>query len=330
LVLVLYKKPICLKGTLLLDNERILVTGGAGYIGSVLAPILLDKGYRVTVLDSLMYRQQSLLDCCANPNFNFIRGDICDETVVSSLLSKFDIIFPLAAIVGAPACKASQAVTRMVNYDAPMMMIKKLSRSQKVIFPTTNSGYGVGEKDKFCTEETPLRPISEYGKAKVEVEKALLDRGNAVTLRLATVFGVSPRMRIDLLVNDFVHRAFKDKFIVLFEEHFRRNFIHIRDVAGAFIFGLDNYEKMQGQSFNVGLNSANLSKLELCEKIKEHVPDFYIHCSPVGQDPDKRDYIVSNEKIESLGFRPAYTLDDGIEEMLKAYRLIRANQFANV
>jgi len=306
------------------------VTGGAGYIGSVLVPILLEKGYRVTVLDSLMYRQQSLLDCCVNQNFDFIRGDICDETIVSSLLPEFDIIFPLAAIVGAPACKANQAITRMVNYDAPMMMIEKLSRSQRVIFPTTNSGYGVGEKDKFCTEEAPLRPISEYGRAKVEVEKALLDKGNAITLRLATVFGVSPRMRIDLLVNDFVYRAFKDKYIVLFEEHFRRNFIHIRDVAGVFLFGLDNYEKMRGQPFNVGLSSANLSKLELCEKIKEHVPDFYIHCSPVGQDPDKRDYIVSNEKIESLGFKSDYTLDEGIEELLKAYRLIRANQFANV
>ena len=306
------------------------MTGGAGYIGSVLVPILLNKDCKVTVLDSLVYRQNSLLDCCANPNFDFIKGDICDETLVSSLLPKFDTIFPLAAIVGAPACKANQSLTRMVNYDAPMMMIRKLSRSQKLIFPTTNSGYGVGEKDKFCNEETPLRPISEYGKTKVEVEKALLDKGNSITLRLATVFGVSPRMRIDLLVNDFVHRAFRDKFIVLFEEHFRRNFIHIRDVTKAFIFGLNNYEKMRGQPFNVGLSSANLSKLELCEKIKEHVPDFYIHCSPVGSDPDKRDYVVSNERIESLGFKPDYTLDDGIEELLKAYRLICANQFANV
>jgi nucleoside-diphosphate-sugar epimerase len=313
-----------------MTKERILVTGGAGYIGSVLVPSLLDGGYQVTVLDSLMYGQNSLLGCCANPDFEFIRGDICDESLMSSLLPRFDIILPLAAIVGAPACGLNRALTWIVNHQAPMMMIRKLSSSQKVIFPTTNSGYGVGEKDRFCTEETPLRPISEYGKTKVEVEKALLDKGSAVTLRLATVFGTSPRMRIDLLVNDFVYRAFKDKFIVLFEEHYRRNFIHISDVAKAFLFGLKNYDRMRGEPFNVGLSTANLSKLELCEKIKEHVPEFYIHCSPVGQDPDKRDYIVSNEKIESLGWKPDHDLDDGIRELLKSYRMIKVNRFGNV
>jgi len=310
--------------------EKILVTGGAGYIGSVLVPELLRNGYKVTVLDSLVYGQNSLLDCCINPEFEFIKGDICDEELISSLVPKFDTILALAAIVGAPACSANRALTEMVNYDAPMMMLKKLSGSQRVVFPTTNSGYGIGEKDKFCTEETPLRPVSQYGRTKVEVEKALLANSNAVTLRLATVFGMSPRMRTDLLVNDFVYRAFRDKFIILFEEHFRRNYIHIRDVARAFLFALENYDRMKGQPFNVGLSSANLSKLQLCEKIKEHVPDFYIHCSDVGKDPDKRDYIVSNEKIESLGFRPEFTLDDGIEELLKGYRIIRANQFANV
>ncbi|MEW6418254.1 MAG: NAD(P)-dependent oxidoreductase [Nitrospirota bacterium] len=311
-------------------GESVFVTGGTGYIGSILVPALLNKGYKVTVLDSLMYRQNSLLECCANPDFDFIKGDICDESLMSSLIPKFDIIFPLAAIVGAPACKLNPSLTRSVNYDSHIMMIKKLSPSQKVIFPTTNSGYGIGEKDKFCTEETPLRPISEYGKIKVEVEKAFLDKGNAITFRLATVFGMSPRMRMDLLVNDFVYRAFKDKFIVLFEGRFRRNFIHIRDVAKSFIFGIENYDRMKGQPFNVGLSSANLTKLQLCEKIKEYISDLYIHSASVGEDPDKRDYIVSNEKIESLGWRPDYSLDDGIKELIKGYKILKPNQFSNV
>jgi len=199
-----------------------------------------------------------------------------------------------------------------------------------VIFPTTNSGYGVGEKDAFCTEESPLRPISEYGKTKVEIEKTLLDKGNAVTYRLATVFGMSPRMRMDLLVNDFTYRAYKDRFVILFEEHFRRNYIHIRDVAKAFLFAIDNSKKMIGEPFNVGLSSANLTKRQLCEKIKEYIPDFYIHSAPVGEDPDKRDYIVSNEKLESLGWHPDYTLDMGIIELLKGYKILRPNRFANV
>ncbi|MBU1026740.1 MAG: SDR family oxidoreductase, partial [Candidatus Margulisbacteria bacterium] len=201
---------------------------------------------------------------------------------------------------------------------------------QKVIYPTTNSGYGIGAKDSLCTEDSPLCPISDYGRAKVDVEKALLDRGNAVTFRLATVFGVSPRMRLDLLVNDFTYRAWRDRFIVLFEDHFRRNYIHIRDVAKAFLFGLDNYEKMKGQPYNVGLSSANLTKRQLCEKIKEHVPQFYFHSAPIGEDPDKRDYLVSNEKLESLGWQPDYSLDDGIKELLKSFQIIRPNKCANV
>lgn len=194
----------------------------------------------------------------------------------------------------------------------------------------SNSGYGIGEKDKLCTEESPLRPLSEYGKHKVELEKAFLDAGNAITFRLATVFGMSPRMRMDLLVNDFVYRAFKDRFIVLFEEHFRRNFVHVRDVAKAFLLGIENYGRMKGEPFNVGLSSANLTKRQLCEKIKEYVPEFYIHSAPVGEDPDKRDYLVSNDKIESLGWKPDYSLDDGVKELLKGYQILKPNQFANV
>ena len=313
-----------------MPQQKILVTGGAGYIGSILVPELLAQGYRVTVLDSLLHGQFSLLECCATPEFDFIKGDICNVDLISELIPEFDIIIPLAAIVGAPACKINPAVTKLVNHDAHMNIVKTVSSSQKVIFPTTNSGYGIGEKDAYCTEESPLNPISEYGKTKVAVEKAFLDRGNAITFRLATVFGMSPRMRMDLLVNDFVYRAYKDRFIILFEEHFRRNYIHIRDVASAFIFGINNYDQMKGEPYNVGLSSANLTKKQLCEKIKEYVCEFHIQSSPIGEDPDKRDYIVSNDKIESLGWKPNYTLDMGIIELLKGYRILNPNRFANV
>ena len=313
-----------------MGKERVLVAGGAGYLCSILVPTLLNKGYKVTALDSLMHNQHSLSECCSNSDFDFVKGDICDEQLMSSLIPKFDIIIMLAAIVGAPACKVNPSLTQLVNYDAPVAMIKKLSPAQKAIFPTTNSGYGIGEKDKLCTEESQLRPLSEYGKHKVALEKAFLDAGNAITFRLATVFGMSPRMRMDLLVNDFVYRAFKDRFIVLFEEHFRRNFVHARDVAKAFMFGIDNYERMKGEPFNVGLSTANLTKRQLCEKIKEYVTGFYIHSAPVGEDPDKRDYLVSNDKIESLGWKPDFSLDDGIEELLKGYQILKPNQFANV
>lgn len=313
-----------------MKDYKILVTGGAGYLGSIIVPELLADGCAVTVLDNLMHSQNSLLECCADPKFDFIKGDICDESLMSELIPKFDVIIPLAAIVGAPACKINPTLTRLVNYDAHINIIKNVSPSQMVIFPTTNSGYGIGEKDTFCTEESPLRPISEYGRTKVEVEKFLLDKGNAVTYRLATVFGMSPRMRMDLLVNDFTYRADKDRFIILFEEHFRRNYIHIRDVAKAFIFAINNFDKMKGEPFNAGLSSANLTKRQLCEKIKEYVPDFYIHSAPIGEDPDKRDYIVSNKKLESLGWHPDYTLDMGIVELLKGYKILKPNKFANV
>jgi nucleoside-diphosphate-sugar epimerase len=313
-----------------MENVKILVTGGAGYIGSILVPELLRQGHKVTVLDSLIHNQFSLLECCADPNFEFIKGDICNENLLKESISRADLIIPLAAIVGAPACKINPTVTDLVNFKAQIKMIQLISSSQMVIFPTTNSGYGIGEQDSFCTEESPLRPISEYGQTKVKIEQALLDRGSAITFRLATVFGMSPRMRMDLLVNDFTYRAFKDKFIILFEEHFRRNYIHIRDVAKAFLYGMEHYDKMKGEPFNVGLSSANLTKLQLCEKIKEYLPDFYIHAAPVGEDPDKRDYVVSNDKIEAMGWKPDHTLDMGIVELIKGYKIINPNRFANV
>jgi len=311
-------------------REKILVTGGAGYLGSILVPALLAKGYEVTVLDALIYNQTPLLDCCCNPGFQFVKGDICNEALMRQLLAGADIVIPLAAIVGAPACKANPTVTRLVNLEAQLRMVRMISKEQRVIFPNTNSGYGIGEQDGFCTEASPLRPVSDYGLMKVEVEKALLERGNAITFRLATVFGMSPRMRLDLLVNDFTYRAYKDRCVILFEEHFRRNYIHIRDVAKAFLFGIEHYDGMKGEPYNVGLSSANLTKRQLAEKIKEQVPDFYIHSAPIGEDPDKRDYLVSNAKLEALGWFPDYSLDDGIRELLKGFQILKPHRFANI
>ncbi|HAS89018.1 MAG TPA: hypothetical protein DCS48_06885 [Desulfovibrio sp.] len=311
-------------------NQKILVTGGAGYLGSTLVPILLNKGYKVTVIDNLLFGQAPLLDCCHYDGFNFVKGDICDYSLMDELIAKHDIIIPLAAIVGAPACKMNPTLTDMVNRDAHLHMVDKISKEQLVIFPTTNSGYGIGEKDAYCTEESPLRPISSYGVTKVEVENAFLEKGVGITFRLATVFGMSPRMRMDLLVNDFTYQAFKNRSVILFEDHFRRNYIHVRDVTKAFIFGIENYEKMKGEPFNVGLSTANLTKRQLAEKIKEHVPSFYIHSAAIGEDPDKRDYLVSNDKLEGLGWSPDHDLDVGIQELLKGYRILKPNQYANV
>jgi nucleoside-diphosphate-sugar epimerase len=309
---------------------KILVTGGAGYIGSILVPELLKNGYEVFVIDNFMYNQTSLLDCCYNKNLTIIRGDVRDENLISAWVKKSDIIIPLACITGAPACDKDPFAAKSVNYEAIKLLLKVRSKSQPIIFPTTNSGYGIGEEGVYCTEETPLRPISLYGKLKVEAEKIILDSGDAITLRLATAFGISPRMRLDLLVNDFVYRAVVDRFVVLFQAHFKRNYIHVRDVAKAFIHCLNNFDKMKDQPYNVGLSNANLSKWELCMKIKEHIPDFYFIEAEVGEDPDKRNYIVSNEKIERTGFKPDYSLDDGIEELIKGYKILRNNKFSNV
>lgn len=309
---------------------RILVTGGAGYIGSVLVPKLLKKGYEVTVLDNFMYNQTSLLDCCHNENLSIIRGNVRDKDLISSCLKKTDAIIPLACIVGAPACDRDPTAARTVNYDAVKMILKLRKKDQIIIFPTTNSGYGIGKKDIYCTEKTPLNPISLYGRVKVEIEKELLKAGNCITLRLATVFGISPRMRLDLMVNDFTYRAVTDRFLVLFEAHFKRNFIHVGDVTRAFIHCLKNFESMKNEPYNVGLSDANLSKWELCEEIKKQVPNFYFVEAEVGEDLDKRNYIVSNEKIEATGFKPEYSLQSGIKELIKGYQVIQKNSFSNL
>jgi nucleoside-diphosphate-sugar epimerase len=311
-------------------KENILITGGAGFIGSQLTPFLLKKGYNVTVVDNLLFNQSSLLNCCKYANFNFIKGDITDYKLIESLVKNNDIVIPLAALVGAPACKFNESSTKLINYDSNIFLLSLMTRKHKLIFPNTNSGYGIGEKNKLCDETSPLRPISDYGKYKVKIEKMILKKKMGVTLRLATVFGSSPRMRTDLLVNDFVLKSLKENSIVLFEEHFRRNFIHILDVVQAFAFAINNYEKMKGEPFNIGLSNANLTKRELAEKIKKYIPNLYIHSAEIGEDPDKRDYIVSNKKIEALGWKPKYTLDQGIVELIKVYKMLKINSFANV
>jgi len=309
---------------------KILITGGAGYIGSVLTPELLKAGHKVSVVDNFLYNQTSLLDVCHNPDLEIIRGDARNEKLMSTLVPEADLIIPLAALVGAPLCDKFPHEAATINLEAVKLILKLRKPNQKIIFPTTNSGYGVGEKDVYCTEETPLRPISLYGRLKTEAEKLILESGNAVTFRLATVFGVSPRMRLDLLVNEFVYRAVNDRFIVLFEADFKRNYIHIRDVARAFLYAINNFEKMKNEAYNVGLSDANLSKMELCEEIKKHVPDFYFTEAQVGEDPDKRNYIVSNEKIERAGFKPEWGLERGIKELIKGFKIVKRNQHANI
>ena len=313
-------------------GERVLVTGGAGYIGATLVPELLAAGHAVTVLDTFMYNDSanSLAQVCRHPSFEVVRGDARSADILRPLLSRADIIIPLAAYVGAPLCARDPLGATSTNREAILTLAKLAAPEQRILYPTTNSGYGVGETGVFCTEETPLRPISLYGRDKVDAERAVHERGNAISFRLATVFGMSPRMRIDLLVNDFTYRASQDRFIILFEGHFKRNYIHVSDVARAFLHGIANFDRMKGEAYNVGLSDANLSKLELCDRIKRQVPQFIYLEAPVGEDPDKRDYIVSNAKIEASGYAPATSLDAGIAELLKGFTMIRNTRFGNV
>ncbi len=308
----------------------ILITGGGGYIGSVLTPMLLEMGHRVTVLDMFMYKQSSLIDCCKYKNFTVINGDARDEETLKRALEGKDFIFPLAALVGFPLCDKDKVAAASTNFGAIETLVRLRDPAQKIIFPCTNSGYGLGQGQQYCTEDSPINPISLYGKTKMAAEKAVLEAGNSMTFRFATLFGASPRMRTDLLVNDFVYRAVFDKALLVFEGHFMRNYLHVRDAANAFIFSMNHFERMRGRCYNCGLSSANLSKLELCAKIKEHIPEFVYVEAPVGTDPDKRNYLVSNERIERMGFRPKYSLDDGIEELIKVYSIIKNSSYGNV
>lgn len=311
-------------------SHNILVTGGAGYLGSTMVPELLARGHKVTVVDNFMWDQNSLAHVCNNLNFDVVRGDVRIESVMLPLIKKADIIIPLAAYVGAPLCARDPVGASSTNHDAVIMMLKNISKHQRILMPTTNSAYGSGDKNNFCTEESPLRPISLYAIEKVKVEKELMQHPNATSFRLATVFGMSPRMRIDLLVNDFTYRAVHDRFVVLFESSFKRNYIHVRDVTRAFIHGIENYEKTNGQIFNVGLSEANVSKKELCEAIKKQVPDFTFIDAPIGKDPDQRNYIVSNEKIEATGYKPQVSLDAGVRELIKGFTMIRNTRYGNI
>jgi len=305
---------------------NILVTGGAGYIGSVLVPELLKDGHNVTVLDNFLFGQTSLNHICHIPNFRVYRGDVRILADMAPLMKEADIIIPLAAYVGAPFCDKDPIGATTTNKDAVFMMMKYLDKDQVVIMPTTNSAYGTGD---FCDEDSPLNPISRYAIDKVEVEKVLMDHPNATSLRLATVFGMSPRMRIDLLVNDMTYRSIYDGFVVLFESHFKRNYIHVRDVVQAFKMAIKN-KSMRGQIYNVGLSTANVSKRELCESIKKYVPRFEIIDAEIGKDKDQRNYMVSNEKIEKEGFTPLYSLDMGIQELIKGFTMIKNTKYGNV
>lgn len=302
---------------------KILITGGAGYLGSVIVERLLNVGHEVIVLDKLLFNQTSLLHYTSWPKFKFIYGDVRNEALLEKLCNEVDAIIPLAAIVGFPACAADPKLAREINFNQIVNIVKFTNgKDKKILYPNTNSGYGIGEGQTECTEESPLNPISVYGQTKCEAENFLKASTNAITFRLATVFGISPRMRTDLLVNDFVYKAITDKYIVIFEKKFKRNFIHIEDVASAFLFMLEHYEEYKGEVFNVGLSHANLSKQELLEKIQGHVKDFAVVYDDYYEDPDKRDYIVSNAKIEATGWLPQWDLDRGIKQLIQGYQMI--------
>ena len=311
-------------------NNKILITGGAGYIGSILTPMLLNKGYEVTVFDNFLFKQSSLNNCCSYKKFNVVSGDVRIKEQIYPQIKKHDIIIPLAAIVGMPFCNKDPIAAHSTNVDSMKLMFSLLSKDQIILMPTTNSAYGTGDKNNFCDEETELNPISDYAKHKVEIEKILMNHENSISFRLATVFGMSPRMRIDLLVNDFTYRAINDGFIVLFESHFKRNYIHVNDVSRVFMHSLNNFEKMKNNIYNVGLSDSNISKLELCNAIKEFVENFVILEESFTNDPDQRNYIVSNKKIESTGFKTNFPIRDGIEELLKGFKMIKNSKYGNI
>ena len=311
------------------ERAHVLVTGCAGYVGSILTERLLEAGHRVTGLDSLRYGNHSLFHLCARPSFDFVHADARDERILGALVSKADVVVPMAAITGGPACDRNPAQAMSVNRDAIALINRLRSAEQLVLFPNTNSAYGAPGRHEPCTEDSPLTPISLYAHSKIEAESLLLDRPNVVAFRLATAFGASPRMRLDLLVNHFTHAAATDGYIVVFEKDFRRNYVHVRDVADAFVHAIEHGVAMAGRPYNLGLDEANCSKGELALRIKEHVPGFFVHFAEIGQDPDKRDYVVSSARLSQAGFTARRSLDDGIRELLKAYRLLPGHECRN-
>lgn len=309
---------------------RVLITGGAGYVGSILCETLLAAGHEIVVLDTMAISVPSLLHLCHRKEFSIARGDARDERLLAELVPRADVIIPLAAVVGAPACAKDPFLTKSLNVGAIHSLFKYRSPRQLVIYPTTNSGYGTSTGEVFCTEDSLLQPISLYGETKVEAEKMVLNHQNTVTFRLATVFGSSPRMRVDLLVNHFVYAAVTDGYMVIFEKDFKRNFVHVRDVADAFLHCMKNSAQMIGRPFNVGLDSANMSKEELSLLVKKYVPRFYVHFGEIGNDPDKRNYIVSNQRLRDAGFEATRTIEDGIQELISAYQALPMSSLRNI
>lgn len=301
--------------------KKVLITGGAGYLGSVLTELLLSKGYKVTVLDNLMYKQTSVAPFAYHNNFKFILGDVRDEQTLKPLVKSHDILIPLAAIVGMPACKANPQATIDINLRQVQNIVAWSNKDQMILIPNTNSQYG--SSTEIITEESPFNPLSLYAETKCNAEKAVLDSGNGIAMRLATVFGMSYRMRLDLLVNDFVYKAMTDGTLVLFESHFMRNYIHVRDIANTFLFMIENYNECNNNAFNVGLTEANCTKLELAQTIQKYIPDLVIVENNFKKDFDQRNYMVSNNKLESQGWVPTFTLESGIQELIKGYQLIK-------
>jgi nucleoside-diphosphate-sugar epimerase len=296
---------------------KILVTGGAGYIGSVLTNFLAKLDHDVTVFDNFFFKQEHIKSRLLRNNINIIHGDVRDEKLLFDVVKKNDVIIPLACLVGAPLCDLYPEEALHINEKSIKSLTNILSKQQIVIFPVSNSGYGIGKKNELCTEMSKLNPISLYGKTKVRAEEIIMDRENSIALRLATVFGMSPRMRVDLLVNNFVYQSLLTKNLKIFEGNFKRNYVHIEDVVNVFIYMINNFNKHKNNVFNFGLEDANLSKLELANKIKVYIKDLIIEESEFGKDPDKRDYIVSNKKILSTGFNFKKSLDNGIQELIK-------------